>query len=101
MVASPTADAIKENYANNFNMQVFPNPATQSTRVNFAVEQFSRVIISILDMEGKLVKKFDRGQLMTGNHFADIDLTNIPQGNYFVQINSNSKTQASKLTVTK
>jgi hypothetical protein len=52
-------------------------------------------------MEGKLVKKFDRGQLMTGNHFADIDLTNIPQGNYFVQINSNSKTQASKLTITK
>jgi hypothetical protein len=82
-------------------MQVFPNPASQSTRVNFTVEQFSRVVISVLDMEGKLVKKFDRGQLMTGNHFADIDLTNIPQGNYFVQINSNSKTQASKLTITK
>ncbi len=101
MVSSPTADAIKENYANNFDMQVFPNPASQSTRVNFTVEQFSRVVISVLDMEGKLVKKFDRGQLMTGNHFADIDLTNIPQGNYFVQINSNSKTQASKLTITK
>jgi hypothetical protein len=101
MVASPTADAIKENYANNFNMQVFPNPTAQSTRVNFSIEQYSRVIISILDMEGKLVKKFDRGQLMNGNHFADLDLTNIPQGNYFVQINSNYKTQASKLTVTK
>jgi hypothetical protein len=52
-------------------------------------------------MEGKLVKKFDKGQLMTGAHFADLDLSNVPQGNYFVQINSNSKTQASKLTVTK
>lgn len=101
MVSSPTASAIKENYANNSNMQVFPNPATQSTRVNFSVEQYSRVFISVLDMEGKLVKKFDKGQLMTGNHFADLDLTNIPQGNYFVQINSNTKTQASKLTITK
>jgi hypothetical protein len=100
-VFSLTADAIKENYANNFNMQVFPNPATQATRVNFSVEQYSRVFISILDMEGKLVKQFDKGQLMTGNHFADLDLTNIPQGNYFVQINSNTKTQASKLTITK
>lgn len=101
MVYSPTVDAIKENYANNFNMQVFPNPASQTARVNFSVEQYSRVFISILDMEGKLVKKFDKGQLMTGNHFADLDLTNIPQGNYFVQINSNYKTQASKLTITK
>jgi len=101
MVYSPTADAIKENYANNFSMQVFPNPAVQSARVNFTVDQYSKVVISILDMEGKLVKKFDRGQLMTGNHFADLDLSNVPQGNYFVQINSNAKTQASKLTVTK
>lgn len=101
MVYSPTADAIKENTSNAFNMQVFPNPANQTTRVNYSVDQYSRVVISILDMEGKLVKKFDKGQLMTGNHFADLDLSNVPQGNYFVQINSNSKTQASKLTVTK
>jgi hypothetical protein len=38
---------------------------------------------------------------MTGNHFADIDLTNIPQGNYFIQISSNYKTEASKLSVVK
>lgn len=101
MVYSPTADAINEKHANNFNMQVFPNPAAQATRVNFTVDQYSKVVITLLDMEGKLVKKFDRGQLMTGNHFADLDLSNVPQGNYFVQINSNSKTQASKLTVVK
>jgi hypothetical protein len=100
-VYSPTANAINEKYANNFNLQVFPNPAAQSTRVNFSVDRFSRVVITIMDMEGKLVRKFDRGQLMTGNHFADLDLTNVPQGNYFVQINSNSNTQAAKLTVVK
>lgn len=100
-VYSPTADAIKENAANKFNMQVFPNPAAQSTRVNFTVDQFSKVLITLVDMEGKLIKKFDRGQLMTGAHFADLDLSNVPQGNYFVQIHSNSTTQASKITVVK
>lgn len=101
LIYSPTADAIAENSSNDFNMQVFPNPASQSTRVNFTVDQYSKVVIAILDMEGKLVKKFDKGQMMTGTHFADLDLTNVPQGNYFVQINSNTKSQASKLTVTK
>ena len=101
MVKGTTANSVKELENNNFNMVLFPNPAAQSTRVAFKVDKLSRVIISIIDMEGKLVKKFERGQLMTGNHFADLDLTNIPQGNYFVQINSNFKTQATKLTVVK
>jgi hypothetical protein len=101
MVKGTRANSVKELENNNFNMVLFPNPAAQSTRVAFKVDKLSRVIISIIDMEGKLVKKFERGQLMTGNHFADLDLTNIPQGNYFVQINSNFKTQATKLTVVK
>lgn len=101
LVYSPTANAINENKAQNFNMEVFPNPTSKSSRVNFYVDRFSPVVISLIDMEGKVVKTIDRGQLMTGNHFADIDLTNIPQGNYFVQISSNYKTEASKLSVVK
>ena len=101
MVYSPTADAINEKNSNNFNIELYPNPAAQSARVNYTVDQFSRVVISILDMEGKLIKKFEKGQLLPGNHVADLDLTNVPQGNYFVQINSNHKTQATKLTVVK
>jgi hypothetical protein len=101
MVTGTPANAVKELEENNFNMQVFPNPASQTSRINFNVDKFSRVYIGLFDMEGKLVKKFDRGQLMTGNHFFDLDLTNVPQGNYFVQINSNSKSQVSKLNVVK
>jgi len=101
LVYSPTANAINENKAQNFNMEVFPNPTSKSSRVNFYVDRFSPVVISLIDMEGKVVKTIDRGQLMTGNHFADIDLTNIPQGNYFIQISSNYKTEASKLSVVK
>jgi hypothetical protein len=101
MVYSPTANAIRENSNQDFNMQLYPNPASAISRVNFTVDRFSPVIISIMDAQGKIVKRFDRGQLMSGNHFADLDLSNIPQGNYFVQISSNNKTEASKLTIVK
>jgi hypothetical protein len=101
LVTGTLPDAIKEISNSNLNLTVFPNPATQSARISFSVNNFTKTVISILDMDGKLVKKIDKGQLMTGNHFVDLDLTNIPQGNYFVQINTSTSTQATKLTVIK
>lgn len=94
-------NAVKTISANDFKVESFPNPATETTRVNFTITQFSRVTINLLDMNGRLVKKMEKGQLMTGNHFADIDLKDIPQGNYFIQVKSNNNSQAVKLTVVK
>ncbi len=100
-VYSPTANGILNKTNSTINLEVFPNPVSNTLKVNYRVEHFSKVNITITNLEGKLIKRFDNGQQMTGSHSIEIDLSGIPQGQYFVQVNTNYSTQTTPITVIK
>jgi hypothetical protein len=60
-------------------LSLYPNPASNFTRINWELNGF--VNVSLSDLSGRMVYSS-----MTGNNFADIPVGNLPSGIYLVQV---------------
>ncbi len=86
----------------NNEMYLAPNPANNSTRVHFMLNEKTNITLFITDMLGKTVtnvyadKPFD-----AGTHNESIPLTGLSSGIYFVHLKSNMISQTAKLSITK
>lgn len=67
--------------------ELFPNPASDRTTVNYEVLESGNVSIGVYGRTGKLVKKvFDQYQ-EAGKHKLEIDLSNLDDKMYIIRIN--------------
>jgi hypothetical protein len=65
---------------------VWPNPAWQSTGVDFSVARETRIRVTVVDLEGREVAVLADGIRPTGNHHVTWDrATMAPAGMYFVR----------------
>lgn len=69
-------------------VSVFPNPASTYTSVKFEVLKEASYSVSLIDQNGKTIKKVMYGKLIDGEHITDIDLTHVPSGVYFVRVST-------------
>ena len=80
---------------------VYPNPAKNNFTIQFPKNSDSEVIVTIINTNGQVVKK----QLIAKNEIINneksIDITNLNNGIYFVQLYSNSYSKAIKLAISK
>ena len=80
---------------------VFPNPAKNNFTIQFQKNSDSDVEVTIINTNGQVVKK----QIITKNEIIinekSIDITNLNNGIYLVQLYSNSYTKAIKLAISK
>ena len=80
---------------------VFPNPAKNNFSIQFPKNFDSEVIVTIINTNGQVVKK----QLIAKNEIINneksIDITNLNNGIYFVQLYSNSYSKVIKLAISK
>lgn len=95
-----SASALSEKAENAVPLTISPNPASTHFRLDYAIIKGSQAKIEIIDMAGRIVKTEKTGFLMKGNHFSVVDVTDMPAGNYFVNLTTNDQTSAVKLTVT-
>jgi hypothetical protein len=77
---------------------VFPNPATDVLNVEMILELNARLAIEIIDLEGRICSKRTLGEVSPGKSLFHIDITNLPDGVYTLNlILSEANTQSSYL----
>lgn len=80
---------------------VFPNPAKNNFTIQFPKNSDSEVEVTISNTNGQVVKKQFIAKSEIINNQKSIDITNLNNGIYFVQLYSNSYSKAIKLAVSK
>ncbi|MFK7947919.1 MAG: family 16 glycosylhydrolase [Saprospiraceae bacterium] len=73
----------------NNDIRFYPNPIQDDLSINYESITNEPVQITILDMIGRVLIVQNK-DLTQGDNQLNIDCTNLPQGNYFIQLQSNS-----------
>ena len=76
---------------------MFPNPTTGSTAVNYTLKNASKVSINVVDVAGKLVYSSTEGTQVAGKHTSTIDASSFNTGVYYVTITTNDSQVTKKL----
>ncbi|TNE35952.1 T9SS type A sorting domain-containing protein, partial [bacterium] len=77
------------------NMRVFPNPATNSSKVEFNLEDSRKIWIAVYDLSGKLIKSLYKAvEYKKGNFDENLNLNGITSGMYYVLVKSDKGEQA-------
>jgi len=71
-------------------LEVFPNPAGQSTKLLISLDSQSDVSVSMFDMSGKLVQKDVFTGNAAGENYINLNVSDVPQGIYFLNVESDS-----------
>lgn len=79
----------------------FPNPAENITTIKFSVDNPTYMDINLIEMSGKQIKNIHIKQLSEGDNEIEIDLTDVPAGEYIYIINTKYGRIGSILNVVK
>jgi len=64
-----------------------PNPATSVIRATFNITNAMKVSFAIVDMDGKIInRQADEALLPPGTYYRSINIQQLPQGTYGLQI---------------
>jgi hypothetical protein len=84
------------------NLSLYPNPTNGNVYVSFNGIDGETASISVMDINGRIVKTENLGKLSSGQINLGFDTNELASGMYIVSINSNSGTKrVAKLVVTK
>jgi hypothetical protein len=78
--------------------EIVPNPAKEKADVRFLAAAGTTFRLKLLDISGKLIFE-ESGQALTGLNIRNLDLRQLTQGIYFVEIILNDRKYSSKLLV--
>jgi hypothetical protein len=92
---------IMESEQNFANLNLFPNPATQTVNVSVDLFERAQVNITLYDLTGKMITEIYSGQMNNGVNSVSADISLIPAGIYFARISSQNGTKTLKLVVSK
>lgn len=79
-------------------MTVYPNPSNEIVNFKFNIATAQSITIEILDMNGKLVRSANLGN-MQGQATQSLNISGMSKGNYFVKINGAKGTETRKLVI--
>jgi hypothetical protein len=71
-------------------MKVAPNPVYDGCNIIFTLSEREQITISILDMQGKVVKELYSTTAEAGENVFSFNKANLSSGTYFVHVNSKS-----------
>lgn len=89
-----------ENYSEQV-LEIYPNPASFSTMLNYQLNNQSEVTIEIFNIPGDVVYSKNLGNQSAGDHHVQIDTKNLSNGFYILQLGVNEKIVTKKLVVSK
>jgi len=81
--------------------EVKPNPASDATVVEVNLGNDMDVVLSVYDVNGKVVAEIFNGTLNAGTHNYDLDLSELTSGTYTVVLSSGDAVITQKLNVIK
>jgi hypothetical protein len=81
-------------------LSIYPNPATDQLKVEFVTENAMVPEIRIFDLTGKMVRLFDKEFILKSEVFrADLDISDLKSGIYFVKVIQGERVWSEKLVV--
>jgi hypothetical protein len=80
------------------NMQVIPNPASNNANLVFDMLTDAKVLVSVTDVTGKVVKSLTANSTL-GQNTININVADLTAGIYFVSISANNQKTTAKLIV--
>lgn len=76
-----------EEYYNGVQLSAFPNPAVENTTISFNLEKnFENVSVHIMDANGKIVNKIEKGNLQSGLYNEVMSVSDLSAGTYYYTI---------------
>ncbi len=66
--AASTDDAITATKNNSISLSAYPNPVINTATISFSLQQSQKILISIYDMNGRLMKTLVDAQMQPGTH---------------------------------
>ncbi|MGL4598306.1 MAG: T9SS type A sorting domain-containing protein [Bacteroidia bacterium] len=90
---------VSEQVKNISSVGIFPNPATNQATLSYDLANPFPVIVRVLDVTGKSIQTNDLGQKNIGKHQFTFDLSILPAGIYFIQIDTGTEMYSQRLVV--
>ena len=83
--------------APSFTVKLSPNPASDMLKVSFTNAEELSTTISITDVEGKLVKTVDAGNVQSGQ--INVSVKSLAKGSYYITLNNGKENKTEKFQV--
>ncbi len=83
---------------NVFNMNVFPNPSSESVNLSFFIPSYGKYSFLVYNLSGQLILTKEN-TFQPGKQQIQLDLKNISPGEYFITISGNTFTSQQKLII--
>ena len=81
--------------------QNVPNPANNSTLINYELKQANNVTLVITDLTGNKVMEVAQGKQIAGSHNIILNLDNLSSGMYYYTLKADNTSLTKKMIVTK
>ena len=95
--AGPVTDIAKEEKKMLFD--IFPNPVSSQVMIHYDLNEKAKVSIDICDVYGKLIARPFDDVRNTGTYDLRADITDVPEGIYWVILTINGKKTVKKMVV--
>jgi len=96
---SASGVGVEENIAEDFKLNIYPNPMTGSATVAFELSETEEVQLSVYDLLGREVQRLVRKSLSSGQHQFMVDASQFEGGMYFVKLITGDKEITRKVIV--
>lgn len=73
-----------------FDIKIQPNPVAQTAQLSYFLNQASSVDMQLFDITGRLLESFDLGLQNKGAQTFNLNMDNLAQGVYFIQMSRKS-----------
>lgn len=80
-----------------FAINIYPNPTNGITNLAFIISETGPIILSLFDLNGKLIKTIDQGQKAAGTYSYQIDLSQQRSGIYFLTLKTTKRKYTQKI----
>jgi YbbR domain-containing protein len=78
------------------NLSIYPNPVRNNANIAFTLGFMSDVEITVLDINGKMVKNFLNTNMDEGDHQLSLDVSSLTSGTYLVRLEANQDAKVTK-----
>lgn len=86
-------------HALNFSYDVFPNPAVENVMLTVNLDKGTELKYTLLNTFGQVIRKFDAQQLVAGSHDLELNLSEVPNGFYVLQLQVGAEQVAEKIMI--
>lgn len=92
----------KQNQDNSFALKGnYPNPFNPTTVIYFSIPKATNVILTIYNSLGQVVGTLINDRLEPGEHYAQVDGSQMPSGAYFYRLEAGEQTAVGKMLLVK